>query len=55
VIFIDLEALPILEYAKESMLPTPSILEDLDEITNDKRNIVIVYSNSSVNAMKEKF
>lgn len=45
VIFIDHEALPILEYSKETMAPSKSILDDLDEITLDNRNIVVVYSN----------
>jgi hypothetical protein len=47
VIFIDHEALPYLEYSKESMSPTPEVLEDIKEIANDplNRNIVIIFSN----------
>ena len=45
VIFIDHEALPTVDYAKDSMRPTRSTLDDLDEISLDNRNIVIIFSN----------
>lgn len=47
VIFIDHEALPTLDYSKESMTPTSEALEDIKEIASDplNRNIVIVFSN----------
>lgn len=45
VIFVDHEALPIVDYAKDSMRPTMQVLEDLEEIALDHRNTVIVFSN----------
>lgn len=50
VIFIDHEALPVLEYSKENMTPDSQVLEDIREIASDplNRNIVIVFSNQSV-------
>ena len=49
VIFVDHEALPILDYSKEDMRPTPAALEDLKQLASDplNRNIVIVFSNQS--------
>ena len=56
-IFIDHEALPVLEYSKESMTPTPSVLENIREIVSDplNRNIVIIFSNQSVEIIEEHF
>ncbi len=55
VIFIDHEALPVVEYSKESMTPKPSVLENIREIVSDplNRNIVIIYSNQSVGVLQE--
>jgi hypothetical protein len=57
VIFIDHEALPVLEYSKEEMSPTPEVLEDIREIASDplNRNIVIVFSNQSVQMLSDHF
>lgn len=56
-IFLDHEALPVLEYSKEEMSPTPEVLEDIKEIASDplNRNIVIVFSNQSVQMLSEHF
>jgi intracellular sulfur oxidation DsrE/DsrF family protein len=57
VIFLDHEALPVLEYSRESMTPTPSVLENIREIVSDplNRNIVIIFSNQSVEVIEEHF
>jgi predicted transcriptional regulator len=57
VIFIDHEALPVLDYSKESMMPTASVLENIREIVSDplNRNIVIIFSNQSVGVIEEQF
>ena len=57
VIFIDHEALPVLEYSKESMTPTASVLDNIREIVSDplNRNIVIIFSNQSVGVIEEQF
>ena len=57
VIFIDHEALPVLDYSKESMTPTASVLENIREIVSDplNRNIVIIFSNQSVGVIEEQF
>jgi trehalose 6-phosphate synthase/phosphatase len=57
VIFIDHEALPVLDYSKESMTPTSSVLENIREIVSDplNRNIVIIFSNQSVGVIEEQF
>lgn len=57
VIFIDHEALPVLEYSKENMTPDSQVLEDIKEIASDplNRNIVIVFSNQSVPMLQEHF
>ena len=56
-IFIDHEALPVLDYSKESMTPTASVLENIREIVSDplNRNIVIIFSNQSVGVIEEQF
>lgn len=45
VLFIDHEALPTVDYAEDSMRPTRSTLDDLEEIALDSRNTVIIFSN----------
>jgi len=55
VLFVDHEALPILEYAKDSMAPTKQILDDLREIALDSRNTVIVFSNQCKEVMSSYF
>ena len=54
-IFIDHQALPVVEYAKDSMKPTKEVLADLEEISLDTRNTLIIYSNESKELMKEYF
>ena len=56
-IFIDHEALPVLDDSKESMTPTASVLENIREIVSDplNRNIVIIFSNQSVGVIEEQF
>jgi hypothetical protein len=44
VIFIDHEALPIVEYAKNNMQPLKCVLDDIEEISLDHRNTIIIYS-----------
>jgi trehalose-phosphatase len=55
VIFIDHEAIPSVEYAAESMKPTREALDDLEEISLDKRNTLIIFSNQSKEVVKEYF
>ena len=56
VIFIDHECVPVLEYTREqSRTPTAQFLEDLRELVQDNRNIVVVFSNQSVDVVKEQF
>lgn len=57
VIFLDHEALPIIEYSKEEMSPTTEVLEYIKELASDplNRNIVIVFSNQSVQMLSEHF
>ena len=55
VIFIDHQALPVVDYAKDSMKPTKEVLADLEEISLDSRNTLIIFSNESKELMKEYF
>ena len=56
-IFIDHEALPVLEYSRVSMSPTKQALDDIREISKDplNRNIFVVFSNQTVSSLQEHF
>lgn len=45
----------MMDYAKDSMKPTREVLEDLEEISLDSRNTLIIFSNQSKEVMKEYF
>jgi trehalose 6-phosphate synthase/phosphatase len=55
VIFIDHEALPTIEFGKNSMQPSEQVLESIEEISLDNRNTVIVYSHQSRKVLEETF
>jgi len=55
VIFIDHEALPVFDDGSYYMQPTEKILEDIHELTLDKRNTVVIFSNKSKEALIQYF
>lgn len=54
-IFIDHEAFPAIDFAKDEMIPQQQSLDDINEILVDNRNTVVLYSNQSRDELEEKF
>ena len=56
VIIVDEEAIPMTEYGGgQETQPSKQFLEDLEEITLDNRNIVVIFSNQSVEVLESHF